>query len=64
MPPVGREEELDLLMGYWRQAQQGEGRVVLLSGEAGIGKSRLLRALREEIGADCTHWQSTAARLT
>jgi class 3 adenylate cyclase/tetratricopeptide (TPR) repeat protein len=51
MPPVGRGEELDLLLGCWRQVQQGEGRVVLLSGEAGIGKSRLLRALREEIGA-------------
>ena len=51
MPPVGRGEELDLLMGCWRQVQEGEGRVVLLSGEAGIGKSRLLRALREEIGA-------------
>ena len=51
MPPVGRGEELELLMGCWRQVQQGQGRVVLLSGEAGIGKSRLLRALREEIGA-------------
>ena len=51
MLPVGRGEELDLLMGRWRQVQEGEGRVVLLSGEAGIGKSRLLRALREEIGA-------------
>jgi class 3 adenylate cyclase len=51
MPPVERGEELDLLMGCWRQVQEGEGRVVLLSGEAGIGKSRLLRALREEIGA-------------
>jgi len=51
MPPVGRGEELDLLMGCWRQVQEGEGRVILLSGEAGIGKSRLLRALREEIGA-------------
>src|ERR1700730_18279822 len=51
MPPVGRGEELHLLMGRWRQVQEGEGRVVLLSGEAGIGKSRLLRALREEIGA-------------
>ena len=51
MPPVGRGEELDLPMGCWRQVQEGEGRIVLLSGAAGIGKSRLLRALREEIGA-------------
>ncbi len=50
MPPVGRGEELNLLIACWRQVQEGEGRVVLLSGEAGIGKSRLLRALREEIG--------------
>ena len=40
-PLIGREEELDLLLRRWQQAKQGEGRVVLLSGEPGIGKSRL-----------------------
>jgi class 3 adenylate cyclase len=38
---VGREEELDLLLRRWSKAHSGEGQVVLLSGEAGIGKSRL-----------------------
>src|SRR5208283_148312 len=47
---VGREEELALLLRRWDQAKAGEGRVVLLSGEAGIGKSRVLAALSERIG--------------
>src|SRR6516164_2432873 len=46
-PLIGREEELELLRRRWRQAEEGEGRVVLLVGEAGIGKSRLTRALLE-----------------
>ena len=44
-PLVGRNEELDLLLRRWQEAKTGEGRVVLLSGEAGIGKSRLLAEL-------------------
>src|SRR5438876_7280731 len=40
-PLVGRDEELDLLLRRWQQAKAGEGRVVLVSGEPGIGKSRL-----------------------
>jgi len=48
-PLVGREEELDLLLRRWRQAKAGEGRVVLLSGEPGIGKSRLTVALQERL---------------
>src|SRR5262249_53511499 len=43
-PLVGREEELELLLRRWREAKEGEGRVVLLSGEPGIGKSRLVAA--------------------
>src|SRR5271167_4562463 len=42
---VGREEELELLLRRWSRAKNGEGQVVLLSGEAGIGKSRLTAAL-------------------
>ena len=42
---VGREEELELLLRRWSKAKTGEGQVVLLSGEAGIGKSRLTAAL-------------------
>jgi class 3 adenylate cyclase/tetratricopeptide (TPR) repeat protein len=48
-PLVGRDEELDLLLRRWQQAQAGEGRAVLISGEAGIGKSRLTAALSERI---------------
>ena len=51
-PLVGREEELALLLGRWRQMLEGEGRVVLLTGEAGIGKSRLARALLDRIAAE------------
>ena len=46
---VGREEELDLLARRWELAERGVGRVVLLIGEAGIGKSRLARALQERL---------------
>ena len=46
---VGREEELELLLRRWSRAKAGEGQVVLLSGEAGIGKSRLTAALLEAI---------------
>jgi class 3 adenylate cyclase/predicted ATPase len=49
-PLVGREEEIELLLRRWQQAQEGEGRIVLLSGEAGIGKSRITRALQECLG--------------
>jgi class 3 adenylate cyclase/predicted ATPase len=48
-PLVGRNEELELLLRRWRQAVGGEGRVVLLSGEPGIGKSRLTVALEEQL---------------
>jgi predicted ATPase len=44
-PFVGREEEIALLLRRWRQASDAEGQVVLLSGEPGIGKSRLVREL-------------------
>src|SRR5271169_1631500 len=49
-PLVGREHEIALLLDRWRDATEGEGQVALLSGEAGIGKSRILAALREKIG--------------
>ena len=48
-PLVGREEEVALLVERWHQAQHGEGQVVLLSGEPGIGKSRITRALYERL---------------
>ena len=49
---VGREEELDLLLRRWSKAENGEGHVVLLSGEAGIGKSRLAAALLERLAGE------------
>lgn len=48
----GREREVDLLMDRWVQAQNGEGQVILLSGEAGIGKSRIVAELRQKIDDD------------
>ncbi|MFL5286691.1 MAG: AAA family ATPase [Rhodopila sp.] len=51
-PLVGREEELDLLLRRWAQAKDGSGRVVLISAEAGTGKSRLAAALAERITAE------------
>ena len=49
---VGREEESELLLRRWSRAKTGEGQVVLLSGEAGIGKSRLTAALMERLAAE------------
>ena len=49
---VGREEELELLLRRWSRAKTGEGQVVLLSGEAGIGKSRLTAALLEHLAGE------------
>jgi class 3 adenylate cyclase/tetratricopeptide (TPR) repeat protein len=49
---VGREEELELLLRRWSKAKSGEGQVLLLSGEAGIGKSRLTAALLEQLAAE------------
>ncbi|MSQ46992.1 MAG: hypothetical protein EXR78_01180 [Deltaproteobacteria bacterium] len=56
-PLVGREEEFALLRRRWEQAPEGEGQVVLLSGEAGIGKSRLVQELKDQIA------QNSAVRI-
>ena len=52
IPLVGRELELGLLMDRWARAREGEGQIVLLCGEPGIGKSRILSALRERLESD------------
>jgi class 3 adenylate cyclase/predicted ATPase len=53
LPPlVGREEETELLLRRWAKAKAGEGQVVLLSGEAGIGKSRLMAAFLERLAGE------------
>jgi class 3 adenylate cyclase/tetratricopeptide (TPR) repeat protein len=49
---VGREEETELLLRRWSRAKSGEGQVVLISGEAGIGKSRLTAALLESLAPE------------
>jgi class 3 adenylate cyclase/predicted ATPase len=49
---VGREEEIELLLRRWSRAKSGDGQVVLLSGEAGIGKSRLTAALLEILASE------------
>lgn len=51
-PLMGREEELSLIWRRWEQAKMGEGQVLLLAGEAGIGKSRLVRAVRERVATE------------
>jgi predicted ATPase len=58
-PLVGREAEVALLCERWAQARDGLGQVVLLSGEAGIGKSRLVQVLKEHVAAEphaCIEW--------
>ena len=49
---TGRTHEVGLLMDRWNQARSGEGQVVLISGEAGIGKSRIVSAFRDRIKSD------------
>jgi class 3 adenylate cyclase/predicted ATPase len=51
-PLVGRDEEIDLLLRRWVRAKAGDGQVVLVSGEAGIGKSRITAALAERLHAE------------
>ena len=63
-PLVGREHEVGLLLDRWEQAKEGDGQVVLLAGEPGIGKSRITKALHEHAVADsptrlryqCSHY--------
>ena len=51
-PLIGRYEEIELLLRRWTRAKNGEGQIVLVSGEAGIGKSRITAALHERLGGE------------
>src|SRR5438128_4608947 len=55
-PLIGREQEIGLLLERWAQVKEGIGQVVLLSGEAGIGKSRLVQVLTEHVAAEPQAW--------
>ena len=55
-PLVGREQEIGLLLERWAQVKDGLGQVVLLSGEAGIGKSRLVQMLKEHVASEPQAW--------
>ena len=55
-PLVGREQEVSVLRERWAQVKDGRGQVVLLSGEAGIGKSRLVQVLQEHVAAEPQAW--------
>jgi TOMM system kinase/cyclase fusion protein len=55
-PLVGREQEVALLLERWAQVKEGLGQVVLLSGEAGIGKSRLVQMLTEHVASEPQAW--------
>lgn len=55
-PFIGRSQELGLLLDRWDQVLEGEGQTVLVSGEAGVGKSRLIHALRERLAEHPHRW--------
>src|SRR5215472_9843877 len=51
-PLVGRDDEIELLVRNWRRAKAGDGRVVLICGEPGIGKSKLTAALQDRLAKE------------
>jgi predicted ATPase/class 3 adenylate cyclase len=64
-PLVGREQEVGLLLERWEQVKAGQGHVVLLTGDAGIGKSRLVQMLKEHVAhAPHTRWECRSAEYS
>jgi class 3 adenylate cyclase/tetratricopeptide (TPR) repeat protein len=58
-PLAGRDVEVRQLLDRWEKVKNGHGQVVLLGGEAGIGKSRLVRVMQEHVAADPNAWLTT-----
>src|SRR5262249_25664948 len=64
-PLVGREQEVGLLLERWEQVKAGHGHVILLTGDAGIGKSRLVQMLKEHIAQEPhTRWECRSAEYS
>jgi class 3 adenylate cyclase/predicted ATPase/energy-coupling factor transporter ATP-binding protein EcfA2 len=64
-PLVGREQEVGLLLERWEQAKSGQGQVVLLTGDAGIGKSRLVQMLKDHVTQEPhTRWECRSAEYS
>jgi predicted ATPase/class 3 adenylate cyclase len=64
-PLVGREQEVGLLLERWEQAKSRQGQVVLLSGDPGIGKSRLVQMLKDHVANEPhTHWECRSAEYS
>jgi len=59
---VGREQEVSLLLERWAQVKAGHGHVVLLTGDAGIGKSRLVQVLKDRVAQEPhVRWECRSA---
>jgi predicted ATPase len=64
-PLIGRESEVTLLLERWQQVKAGQGQAVLLTGDAGIGKSRLVQTLKEHVAHDLhTRWECRSAEYS
>src|SRR5262249_24232835 len=64
-PLVGREQQVGLLVERWEQAKAGHGQVVLLTGDAGIGKSRLVQVLKEHVAQEPhVRWECRSAEYS
>jgi class 3 adenylate cyclase len=64
-PLVGRESEVTLLQERWQQAKSGQGQVILLTGDAGIGKSRLIQTLKDHIANEPhVRWECRSAEYS
>jgi predicted ATPase len=64
-PLVGREQEVGILLERWEQAKSGQGHVVLLTGDAGIGKSRLVQMLKDHVVKEPhTRWECRSAEYS